>query len=195
MIVVVIILTAVFYIGVSIGKKKVINAEIEAQKYDEIRALARIAQAVDRAKDALYHEEQEQKSSLSANTTSGIKQISDSIVKSDIKPKQEKLPQVALEQNLEEKEKKIEMPKKEIEEKTENKVFYTVKLGTFSSEENATKLANLVKELNYSPEIKYDGEFFHVIVGKFPNKDEAKKFGDELISKSPNIENYIIKEL
>lgn len=189
---VVIILTAVYYIGVNVGEKKVINAEIEAQKFNEIKALARIAQAVDRAKDTLYHEERNQESNLAGNTISTIKQISDKVAKNDKKPEPEKTPQAFQKQPPEQ---ETETQKEEKPEEPEKTVSYTVKLGTFGSEENAINLANSIKELNYSPEIKPDGELFHVIVGKFSNKDEAKQFGDELIEKASSIENYLIKEL
>jgi len=188
----VIILTTVFYIGVNVGKKKVINAEIEAQKYDEIKALSRIAQAVDRAKDALYHDERSQKSNLSGNTTSTIKQISNKVAQNDKKLEQEKIPQTIPKQPSEE---KTKAPKEEKVTEPQKSLFYTVKLGTFSSEENAINLVNSIDELNYSPEIKPDGEFFHVVIGKFSNKDKAKQFGDELVKKASSIENYLIKEL
>ncbi len=171
---------AVFYIGVQIGKQRVINAEREAQKQDEIKALARIDKSVKIAKDTFFGQKQGGK----VNTLDSlpIKEIPKKIAQiDDKKPKQTQ-------------DRQPELKKQKNKEKTEKKaLIYTIKIGSFGTEENANNLANNIRQIGYEPIIKPDGELFHITVGKFENEDEARKFGDSLMKKVNNIGGYIIK--
>ncbi|MGQ9609538.1 MAG: transglycosylase domain-containing protein [bacterium] len=83
--------------------------------------------------------------------------------------------------------------------KTEDKkITYTVKLGTFSSQENAEKLINSLKSLGYSPRLISENiggqEVHHVYIGKFDDSTKAKEFGESLQGKSSYITDFLIKE-
>ncbi len=84
-------------------------------------------------------------------------------------------------------------------DETEEVIEYSVKLGTFSSKENATELANKVKTSGYRPRIvteKTDGNtLHHVYIGRFSNDEKAKEFGETLMQKSPNVKEYLIKKV
>lgn len=186
----VITLTAIFYGGVYYGENKVINAEREVQRQNEAKVLEKIKESVNTAKNSLSDQEQSNKGQLSNEFETAINQLSKNIIQND-KKSETKIPQ------------KTDLEKKPIieKEKTESKeikepekpLIYKVKIGTFSSEENAKRIVNSIIKLGYKPEIKPDGNLFHVFVGKFDNKDDAKQFGDDLIKKLPNIEKYMIK--
>lgn len=80
----------------------------------------------------------------------------------------------------------------------DKKVTYTVKLGTFSSRENAEKLMNSLRSLGYSPSATSESiggqEVHHVYIGKFDDSAKAKEFGESLQGKSSYITDYMIKE-
>jgi cell division septation protein DedD len=188
MLMVIIILTGVFYIGVYFGERKVINAELEAQKQDKLRALAKI-KTVDTVKNILSDRGQSNKSQLTGEVKSAVKQLSKNIHQSDKNEEQKKASNVSTKQILEKQADSQKQDKADLSEKK----HYAVKIGTFSSEENAKRLADSLKPFGYEPEIRSDKGFFHVMIGNFDSMDNAKKFGDELVKKISDIKNYIIK--
>ncbi len=81
----------------------------------------------------------------------------------------------------------------------DKKITYTVKLGTFSSQENAEKLMNSLRSLGYSPRVTSENiggqEVHHVYIGKFDDSAKAKEFGESLQGKSSYITDFLIREI
>lgn len=74
----------------------------------------------------------------------------------------------------------------------EEKVFYTIQLGAFSSEEQATKFKTNVIQKNklgnkYIPFVQKDEDFFVVRLGRSSSKDELEKVKQNL---DPKTQSY-----
>jgi len=88
------------------------------------------------------------------------------------------------------------LPERTTEEK---ETQYTIKVGTFSSYQNAKKLVNKLKSAGYDSWLKSDpgtGKVaYHVFAGRFDTTDKAKQFGKSLQNKLPYITNYVVREI
>lgn len=95
------------------------------------------------------------------------------------------------------------LPKTQVDEPEETEVVedteYSVKLGTFSSKDNASELVSKMKASGYNPRVvseTVDGKtIHHVYIGKFSNSEKAKDFGESLINESGNVKEYLIKKV
>jgi len=173
-------LTAVFNIGIYVGKKRVINAEIkeEQQKFNNI--LSEI-ESIDYPINPDHDVEEQTKEKTKIESSLESKKLNSKINEENhIKEKN--------------KETKTEIVSKE--KSVTEKKKYTVKIGTFNHQENAENLLNLIKTFGYESWIINDlgAKAFHVIVGKFDNRDSAESFGKELQNKHNFIDGYIIVE-
>lgn len=173
-------LTAVFNIGIYVGKRRVINAELkeEQQKLDNI--LSEI-ESIDFPISPNFNVEGQSEKKTKGGNLSESKKINSEIHE---------------ETHIREKNK---VTKAEIVSKDKSvtkKKKYTVKIGTFTQRKNAEKLLNLIKSFGYESWIinDSDSQAFHVIVGKFNDIDLALSFGKELKTKHQFINGYIIKE-
>ncbi len=168
-------LTAVFNIGIYIGKRRVINAELkeEQQKIDNILSeIESINYSINYNHDT---EEQIEKKPKTEDLSEKKKTNSELQKGIDIKDK----------------------AKISAEEKSFNETKkYTVKVATFTRQENAENLLNLIKTFGYESWIisDLDKKTFHVIIGKFDSRDLAESFGKELKNKHEFINGYIIRE-
>ncbi len=168
-------LTAVFNIGIYIGKRRVINAELkeEQQKIDNILSeIESINYSINYNHDT---EEQIEKKPKTEDLSEKKKTNSELQKGIDIKDK----------------------AKISAEEKSFNETKkYTVKVATFTRQENAENLLNLIKTFGYESWIisDLDKKTFHVIIGKFNSRDLAESFGKELKNKHEFINGYIIRE-
>jgi cell division septation protein DedD len=191
-------LTAVFFIGVYIGKNRVITAEREAQKLNEAKLISRLKENIGNG---------------TSKVTANLKEQSQGAVKSAIK----KLDKLSSYQNSDQTKQKTDdskytnkavkpdkkplptvdqsptIKKSEVIKKTR----YTVKVGTFSSYENAKKLFDSLKSSGYEPQLIKESDqgktICHVIIGNFDNEDKAKQYGDALREKLPFVNDYVIR--
>jgi len=78
-------------------------------------------------------------------------------------------------------------------------VEYSVKLGTFSSQENVDDLVDKMKASGYKPRViseKIDGQTVqHVYIGRFSDTEKAREFGESLMQESPHVDEYLIKKV
>jgi cell division septation protein DedD len=184
-------LTVVFYVGVHVGKKRVITAEQESQKLEEAKANLKI------------------KTDNSPKVTSDLQKQPPYVIKSaverlkvvtakqdtDQKPKQETDNQPA--KIYKEPSSKVTQSQTVKEPEVSKKSRYTVKVGTFSSYENAKKLSDSLESSGYEPQLikgsNQGDTFYHVTVGDFDSIDKAKQYGDTLREKLPYINDYVIR--
>ncbi|MDQ1329343.1 MAG: hypothetical protein QG641_2632 [Candidatus Poribacteria bacterium] len=197
MLIATIALTTVFFIGVYIGKNRVITAEREAQELNKAKLISRLKENIgnDTLKVTANLKEQSQGTVKSAikkldelssyqNSDQTKQKTDDSAYKNQaVKPDKKPLPTV--DQNSTIKKLKIK------------KTRYTVKVGTFSSYENAKKLFDSLKSSGYEPQLIKESDqgqtLCHVIVGNFDSENKAKQYGDTLREKLPYVNDYMIR--
>jgi cell division septation protein DedD len=190
-------LTAVFFIGVYIGKNRVITAEREAQELNEAKLISRLKENIGNG---------------TSKVTANLREQSQGAVKSAIK----KLDELSSYQNSDQTKQKTDegtytnqavKPDKKplptvdqsptIKKLKIKKTRYTVKVGTFSSYENAKKLFDSLKSSGYEPQLIKESDqgktLCHVIIGNFDSEDKAKQYGDTLREKLPFVNDYMIR--
>lgn len=174
----VVALTAAFEIGVSVGKKRIIDAEREVMRRSNPRW------------DSIVPESDEKNHpGDSENTEKKAVQQSDTEIQATMRiPTGGDLP--------------IESPQEQPTEQrqTETSVAkYTVQIGTFSSHQNAEDLVALLKSYEYNswlrPERTAEGELYSVFVGGFSIRDEAKQFGESLKNRLSFVTDYMVREI
>lgn len=191
-------LTAVFFIGVYIGKNRVINAERKAQELNEAKLISRLKENIGNGASKVTANLKEQsedaiKSAMKKldivpdeQNTNQAKQKTDegTYTNQAVKPDKKPLPTIDQSPTI----KKPEVIKK---------TRYTVKVGTFSSYENAKKLFDSLKSSGYEPQLIKESDqgktLCHVIIGNFDSKDKAKQYGDTLREKLPFVNDYVIR--
>jgi cell division septation protein DedD len=198
MLIVTFALTAVFFIGVYIGQNRVINAERKAQELNEAKLISRLKENIGNG---------------TSKVTANLKEKSEDVIKSAKK----KLDIITDKQNIDQAKQKtdeststnqaVKPDKKPLPavdqsptiKKPEaiNKIRYTVKVGTFSSYENAKKLFDSLKSSGYDPKLIKESDqgktLCHVIIGNFDSEDKAKQYGDTLREKLPFVNDYLIR--
>jgi cell division septation protein DedD len=197
MFIVTVAITVVFFIGVYIGQNRVINAERKAQELDEAKLNSRLKENIGNgtSKDTASPKEQPEDAIKSAKkklditdeqNTNQAKQKTDESVSTNQAAKPDKKPLPTVDQSP-------TIKKPEVIKNT----TYTVKVGTFSSYENAKKLFDSLKSSGYEPQLikeSADGKTIcHVIIGNFDSEDKAKQYGDTLREKLPFVNDYVIR--
>lgn len=78
-------------------------------------------------------------------------------------------------------------------------VQYTVQVGTFSSYQSAEDLVALLKSYEYKswlrPEPSTEQVLYSVFVGGFDTRDEAKQFGNSLRNRLLFVTDYVVREI
>jgi len=195
MLVATVALTAVFYIGFYVGKNRVITAELKAQELNEAKLISRLKENIGNGSSKVTANLKEQsqgaiKSAIknldtltSDQNSAQAKQKTDDSINTTQTTKTFKEPSLAIAQNP--------------TVKTPKKAKYTVKVGTFSTYENAKKLFDSLKSSGYEPQLtkesNQDDLFYHVTVGNFDSMDKAKQYGDTLREKLPYVKDYLIR--
>jgi cell division septation protein DedD len=164
-----IVLTVVFEVGVLVGKRRVIRAEMEAaRQYDmHMRAAAKTSTEV-RLPHRSPSDQTREPSEAKGNTSHASP--------SD-QPDQ-----------------LIEQPEREAE-----RLQYTVQVGTFGSRQNAENMVNLLRSYEYeswlSPEAHEEKTLHCVFVGRFDTKDEAEQFGKSMQKTLSYVTEYRVSRI
>lgn len=165
-------LTGVFELGVSVGKKRVVEAERAAQEGGrKIRTAAK----------------------TSLGEVSSAHSPSDRF--QDIR--EEGTGSVPLGGDM-----PIDVPEDESEEQLQVEAKppqFTIQVGTFSSQANSENLVNLLKSYEYNswvrPETSTDRTLYAVYVGGFSTRTEANQFGKSLQERMSFVTGFIVREL
>jgi len=192
-------LTIVFFIGVYVGKNRVINAERESQELNETILLSKLKDNIENIDSSKVTANLKEKSQDAVNSVvkrlnaptgkqnaNQAKQENDGSINTTqtAKTNEEPLSSVAQSSTID----KPEVPKG---------LKYTVKVGTFSSIENAKKLFDSLKSSGYEPQLIKESNqgktLCHVTIGDFDSIDKAKQYGDELREKLPYINDFVIR--
>jgi len=168
-IIVAIALTIVFEVGVLVGKRRVIKAEMEAaRQYDmQTRAAAKTSTEV-----RLPHRppSDQTKGPLEAKGNASHAPPSD---------QQDQL---------------IEQPEGEAEGSQ-----YTVQVGTFGFRQNAENMVNLLRSYEYeswlSPEADEEKTLYCVFIGRFDTRDEAEQFGRSIRETLSYVTEYRVSKI
>jgi len=171
-------LTIVFNIGLYVGKKRVINAEIKSEQEFAKKILSDM--------ESSSHKINSVRSSIVLQNPMGITKNEQPDV-----PKQTSQKAQAKESKPPKQQEKADISN---EKKSTDQFDYTVKIGAFSQKENAEKMINLLKSDGYEPWIESENNMYHVMLGRFSNAQIAGSFGDKLQSK-PYMNGYMIKQI
>jgi len=167
-------LTVVFNIGVYVGKKRVINAELEAERQDETQKLADIISTDKKLSHDLVQDRLKSREKATRDTQAPANTNDEKLPSTPSSDQPVKQPKII-------------------------RTKYAVKVGTFSSYKNAEKLLELLKSSGYEPRLKSElsagKKVYHILVGRFDNIDTAKQLGRSLQGKLPQITDYVIKEV
>jgi cell division septation protein DedD len=199
-------LTFVFFVGVYIGKNRAINIDLNEQN-PTTNIVSKPKQTIKpQVQQNPVPTEQTDNAQKNSNETDIKKpEIFTKLVKSDknteqqnnlvtdanknIKPDQ-KTSQEATKNQVKDEPKKTEI--------TDDKLKWTVKVGTFTAYENAKRLFDSLKASGYDPRLKSEsgqqGTVYHVTVGEFDNADKAKIYGDSMREKLEYVNDYVIRE-
>jgi cell division septation protein DedD len=199
-------LTFVFFVGVYIGKNRAINIDLNEQN-PTTNIVSKPKQTIKpQVQQNPVPTEQTDNAQKNSNETDIKKpEIFTKLVKSDknteqqnnlvtdanknIKPDQKTSQEATKNQGKDE-------PKKT--EITDDKLKWTVKVGTFTAYENAKRLFDSLKASGYDPRLKSEsgqqGTVYHVTVGEFDNADKAKIYGDSMREKLEYVNDYVIRE-
>ena len=173
-----IVLTVVFEIGVSVGKKRVIEAEQEVAQRNDIpfRSTAPASDEEDSPADsspeqAAEERKPERQSEASVHATLKI-------------PTGGEFPAI---------------PSPEQSQAGAEAAQYTVQVGTFGSQQNAEDLVALLKSYEYrswlKPEPSAEKMLYSVFVGGFSARDEANRFGGFLQARLSFVTSYMVREI
>ena len=199
-------LTFVFFVGVYIGKNRAINIDLNEQN-PTTNIVSKLKQTIkSQIQQNPVPTEQTDNAQKASNDT-GIKkpEIFTRLVKSDKNTEQQSLPITDVNQNIKPDQKtsqdvaknqgKDEPKKTEI---TDDKLKWTVKIGTFTAYGNAKRLFDSLKASGYNPRLKSEsdqqGTVYHVTVGEFDSEDKAKVYGNSMREKLEYVNDYVIKE-
>jgi cell division septation protein DedD len=198
MLIITVAITAVFFIGAYIGKNRVINDERKSQELNETKLISRLKENIgngtskvttnlkEHSEDAIKSAKKKLDIVTDEQKTNQAKQITDesTYMNQAVKPDKKPLPTI---------DQSTTIKKPEVIKKTR----YTVKVGTFSSYENAKKLFDSLKSSGYEPQlIKESAQgktLCHVSVGDFDSEDKARQYGDTLREKLPFVNDYVIR--
>jgi cell division septation protein DedD len=198
MFIVTVAITVVFFIGVYIGQNRVINAERKAQELNDAKLISRLKENIgngtskvtaslkEQSEDAIKSAKKKLDIITDEQNTNQAKQKTDESISTNqaVKPDKKPLPTVDQSPTI----KKPEVIKK---------TTYTVKVGTFSSYENAKKLFDSLKSSGYDPQLIKESDqgktLCHVIIGNFDSEDKAKQYGNTLREKLPFVNDYLIR--
>ena len=177
-----IVLTAVFEIGVSVGKKRLIEAEQEALQRNDIPLRSNIpaSDAEDSSNNSLLDQgmEAQKPAQQSKTPVRAASQIPTGGEFPAIPPKDQP----------------TERPKASGEA-----AQYTVQVGTFGSRQNAEDLVAQLRSYEYKswlkPEPSSEKMLYSVFVGGFSARDEAMQFGSLLQSRLSFVTGYMVREI
>ena len=161
--------TAVFEIGVSVGKKRIVDAERAAVRRGNANRNAAAPESDEKAPAA------DSSPDVSARAAMKIPTSGDLPIES------------LQEQPTEQRQNETSVPK------------YTVQIGSFGSNKNAEDLVALLKSYEYNswlrPEQTEAGDIYSVFVGGFKTRDEAKQFGESLKNRLSFVMDYMVREI
>jgi len=85
-------------------------------------------------------------------------------------------------------------------EADEEKVKYTVQVGTYRSRQGAEDMMELLESYEYAPWLKTEPEtettsLHSVLVGKFDTRDEAEKYGTAMQNSLSYVNSYMVREI
>ncbi len=200
-------LTLVFFIGVYVGKNVVFKTSIGEQASITSNLSDKFKETIKTTirKNSTTAEKELDKQKAPDNVLLKKPDIFSSEVVSYRNPEQKvtTTDNITFEKNMSEK--KINRDstvdqRKEGSQKTKVKEKkYTVKVGTFTTYENAKKLYDSLKSSGYSPQIKAEttteNDFYHIVVGEFDSIEKAKEYGNSIRDKLEYINDYVIKEV
>ena len=201
-------LTFVFFVGVYIGKNRAINTDLSEQNSATTNIVSKPKQTIKpQVQQNPVPTEQIGNAQKAPNETDIKKpEIFTKFVKSDknteqqnnlvtdanknIKPDQKTSQEATKNQGMD------EAKKTEI---TDDKLKWTVKIGTFIAYGNAKRLFDSLKASGYDPRLKSEsgqqGTVYHVTVGEFDNADKAKIYGNSMREKLEYVNDYVIREI
>ena len=165
----VVALTAVFEIGVSVGKKRIIDAEREVMRRSNAKWDSTVPESDEKTSAA--------DSSPDASTRAAMKIPTGGDLPIE-SPQERPTEQRQIETNISK---------------------YTVQIGTFGSNKNAEELVALLKSYEYNSWLRSEptaeGAFYSVFVGGFSTRDEAKQFGESLKNRLSFVTDYMVREI
>lgn len=178
----------IFEIGVSQGKKRLIEAERKAAQQNHVQG--RSIMPVSGGK-SLPEEPSERREGVETPTkrTESATKTEES---AEVKPTRRDT-QVPTGGEL-----PIEPPQDQPIERSQT-VQYTVQVGTFGSRQNAEKLVALLKSYEYKSWLRVEtaasGTLYSVFVGGFNTREKAKKFGGLLQNRLSFVTSYMVREI
>jgi cell division septation protein DedD len=199
-------LTFVFFVGVYIGYNRAINIDLNEQNSATTNIVSKLKQTIkSQVQQNPVPTEQTDNAPKASNDTDIKKpEIFTRFVKSE-KNTEQQIPITGVNQNIKSDQKTPQEatknqgndePKKT--EITDDKLKWTVKIGTFTAYGNAKRLFDSLKTSGYNPRLKSESDqqatVYHVTVGEFDNADKAKVYGDSMRKKLEYVNDYVIRE-
>jgi cell division septation protein DedD len=201
-------LTFVFFVGVYIGKNRAIDTNINEQNSATSNIVSSAKQTTESQvqQNPVPTDQTDNAQKAPNDTETPPPKIFTKLVKSEknveqqsnavndanqnIKPDQKTPQDVAKNQGKDE-------PKKT--EIIDDKLKWTVKVGTFATYGNAKRLFDSLKASGYDPRLKSEsdqqGTVYHVTVGEFDNVDKAKEYGNSMRGKLEYVNDYVVREI
>ncbi len=175
-------LTAAYEIGISVGKKRVIEAERAVTQRSDIplRSTAPVPGADNSSSESSLDQATESQKTAQRNDAQ-VRAASQIPIGGD-------LPIMPSE----------DQPKEQ--PKSNGRVAqYTVQVGTFGSRQNAENLVAKLKSYEYKSWLRSESSaertLYSVLVGGFNTRDEAKQFGDLLQDTLSFVSSYMVREI
>lgn len=197
-----------FFVGVYIGKNRAINTDLSEQNSAKTNIVSKLKQTIKSQiqQNPVPAEETDNAQKASNETEIKKPEIFTKLVKSEKNAEQQNNSVTDPNQNVKSDQKPpqdtAKNQGKEEPKKTEiidNQFKWTVKIGTFTTYENARRIFNSLKASGYDPRLKLEtdqkGTVYHVTVGEFDSADKAKVYGNSMREKLEYVNDFVIREI